>query len=112
MASFLDHQLINLYNIQRNSITYTGLEGEDVYFSPNGVHFTSLLYRKLYISRADNTTKYREEILSNANSIIAIYTQILNNKSYWQNDFTPEYCKKKITAYRRLITSNQRSVRN
>jgi hypothetical protein len=102
IASFVDHQLINIYNISNNSITHIGLEGEDVYFSPNGLFFTSLLYKKLYISRIDYIKKYHEEILSYSNDIIAIYSQILANKSYWLNNFTPEYCKKKIVAYQKL----------
>jgi hypothetical protein len=102
IASFVDHQLINIYNVSNNSITNIGLEGEDTYFSSNGLFFTSLLYKRLYITRVDYTKKYREEILSHVNDIIAIYSQVLRNKSYWKNDFTPEYCKRKLEAYQKL----------
>lgn len=107
IASFVDNQLINIYDVSKNSITNIGLEGEDVYFSPNGLHFTSLLYKKLYISRLDNVRKHRDEILSYSNDIINIYSRILENKSFWQNDFTPEYCKRKISAYRRLVVADK-----
>jgi len=106
IISFADHQLINMYNVPKNSITNIGLEGEDVYFSQDGLSFTSLLYKRLYISQISNTKKYRDEILSHSNDIIAVYSQILENKSFWKNDFTPEYCKKKIEAYRRFIVSD------
>lgn len=100
---FLDEQTINYYFSKNGKSFDTGLEGEEVYFSPDGQNFSALLYSKLLIVNRKNLEANRLSLKKGWGKIISLYQSALSNKAYWENEYTESYLKKKIDVYKGLL---------
>lgn len=98
-ASFLYNQMIIIYNFNEKSLIHTGLEGEDVYFSPDGALFLSLFHKDLFITRERTMLDKKSAITANGTSILRIYEQSVNDEQILLNEYSKNYCQKKIQAY-------------
>ncbi|MCL1911886.1 MAG: hypothetical protein FWG13_06750 [Leptospirales bacterium] len=98
-ASFLHNQMIIIHNFNDKSTVNTGLEGEDVYFDPNGVFFVSLFNKNLYITRERTMLDRKSAITLNAADILQVYKQNMSNDKIMLNDYSKTYFQKKIQAY-------------
>ncbi|MCP4137712.1 MAG: hypothetical protein GY754_42505 [bacterium] len=103
LISFLNNQVIQVYDIRNESLFNTGLEGEDILFSPGGSKFTSLLFKRLFITDIDSIKKNRLTIKRSSKKILNLYEILLSNKSYWDNEYSAEYIRKKIRVYKKLV---------
>jgi hypothetical protein len=103
MVSFLHDQLIRIYDIRHNQIIKTGLEGEDVLFSPDGSRFISLFLKRLFITNVYFVKRKYTEIADVSKQIISLYKNFLDSKNDWTNDFSPEYVKRKISVYNKIL---------
>ncbi len=103
IVSILDNQIIRLYYHPSGRALNTGLEGEDVFFSPDGLHFTSIISGKLYVTRLQKTVLNRSELVSMSQKQIRLYNRLLQKKKLWQNQFTGDYIQSKISSYRNFI---------
>ena len=101
--SFLKDQMINIYDIRKNNIFLTGLEGEDIYFSPDENLFISLLNRKLYIVDYYTVIKKSFYIKKNAKRLLNLYKEAYNKKIYWISSYSKGYLQKKIRIYNKYI---------
>lgn len=104
-VSLLLNQVITLYTPLDRSLFMTGLEGEDVRFSPDGSHFVSLLYKKLFLSRTESSRIRNRELISNSENLISLYRTINSDSSQWENEYTGQYIGKKIGTYTMFIKS-------
>ncbi len=102
MVSFLQDQVIQLYDVRRNAVFMIGLEGEDLSFSPDGSKFISLYLKKLFLSDINQIKKKNLELVKNSTQIRDLYKNILDSRGDWLNEYTPEYLRKKISVYARL----------
>ncbi len=103
IAAFLKEQLIQYYKVEARDLIKTGLEGEDIFFSPNGVKFTSLLFKKLFIVNSEALKKKRIELKRSWESILSIYKELKSNKHEFLNEYSLHYINRKIKAYNALI---------
>lgn len=101
-ASFLKDQLIHIYDFSKESIINTGLEGEDISFSPDGNKFCAIMYKKLFIVNIVTLKKKIIELKRSWKKILSIY-KILNNKpEEYINQYSGHYIDRKIKAYNEL----------
>ncbi len=99
MLSFLHQQVIRFYDLRTNEMTNTGLEGEDVIFSPDGNRFISLYLKKLFLISTVTAKKKRAELTVSAGEIVGVYKKVLDSGKELSNDYSREYVLKKISAY-------------
>ncbi len=104
-AAFLREQIINIYDFRKNIIINTGIEGEDVSFSPNGNKFISLLYKKLFIIDTVTINKKTIELKRSWNDILSLYKGIKLNNHEFTNEYSFFYLTRKIDAYNDLINN-------
>ena len=102
MAAFLQDQVIQIYDVRRNTVVNVGLEGEDVFFSPDGSRFISLYLKKLFINNVDMIKRKNMELVKISKQIQALYRNLLESKSDWMNEYSPEYLRKKISVYNKI----------
>jgi hypothetical protein len=102
MVSFLHDQLIQIYDMRRNQIIRTGLEGEDVLFSPDGSRFISIFLKRLFITNVYFVQKKFTEIAGVSKQIIRLYKIFHDSQGDWTNDFSQEYLRRKISVYNRF----------
>lgn len=102
MISFLQDQIIQIYDVRRNQVVNTGLEGEDVLFSPDGSRFISLYLKKLFISNIHTVKKKNLEMVGISRQIKELYKNLLDSRNDWSNDYSPEYLRRKISAYNKI----------
>ncbi len=101
--AFLDNQIINLHDLRTGKTVSTGLEGDDIVFSPSGNYFASLIYGKCLISRKDTLFQNQKNIISQVKKLKGMY-HFLNNKSQFHiNEYSKTYCRKKIRTYTTFI---------
>jgi len=105
MLSFLDNQMIVIFSVKEAEKSDTGIEGEEVYFSPDGRKFTSIYRGKLYVTSLNMLCKNRLAVRKNAESIMAIYKSSLNQPGSWLNDYSKSYIEKKYRLYEKFIRS-------
>jgi hypothetical protein len=87
----------------------TGIEGEESFFSPDGVKFTSIYLGRLYINSLSMVQKYRIEIRRNAETLLSLYRHAAKDKSSWQNDYTSQYIGKKIRQYEKFLKMTEKN---
>lgn len=102
MAAFLKDQIIQVFDIRKNDITTTGLEGEDVLFSPDGNRFLSLFQKRLFIANFYTVKKKSMELIKNSREILGMYRALLSSRDGWANDYTGDYLRKKIAVYQKI----------
>lgn len=102
MISFLKDQVIQVYDVRNNENINTGLEGEDVVFSPDGNRFLSLYLKKLFCTSFATVNKKNIELAKNAKQIISLYKNILDSGKDLANEYSSEYAKRKIAVYGRI----------
>lgn len=102
IVSFLQDQVIQVYDVRNNEIINTGLEGEDVVFSPDGNRFLSLYLKKLFCTGITTVKKKNIELAKNAKQITILYQTILDSRKDLANDYSSEYVRRKIAVYGRI----------
>ena len=103
IISFLKDQIIHYYDIKKEEIINTGIEGEDVTFSPDGNQFISLLFKNLFITNKHIIQKRNMRIKKNSRHILILYKKLLARKRHWTNNYSPTYIRKKIRIYKKLV---------
>jgi hypothetical protein len=102
MISFLKDQVIHLYDVRNNENINTGLEGEDVVFSPDGNRFISLYLKKLFLTSFITVKKKNIEMAKTAKQIMGLYQNILDSRKDLANEYSSDYIRKKIAVYGRM----------
>jgi len=105
IITFLKDQLICLYDFRSGLMHKTGIEGEDVSFSPDGNTFISLLYTGLFVSRKADVIRHETEIRRAAKELKRLYTEAAQSPSLWENDFTFSYLRRKVSAYSHFLNA-------
>lgn len=105
MASFLNSQLIVLYNINTAAKNDTGLEGEDVFFSPDGSSFVSLFVGNLFLSRYNTVLEKKPSLAKHGRTVLETYRQVIADGEFI-NEYSQAYCTQKIKAYSDFIGAN------
>ncbi len=103
ILSFLKEQLILIYSISEDRLIKTGIEGEDISFAPNGIKFSSLAFKKLFIINIETLKKKRIELKRSWRSILSIYKALKKNRRELMNEYSIHYINRKIDAYKSLI---------
>ena len=99
----LDNQMIILFRGTDMKRKNTGIEGEEVYFSPDGRKFTSIYRGRLYVTSLNMLNKNRLAVRRNAERIVSIYRSALRAPGSWQNSYSKTYIGKKIRLYENFI---------
>jgi hypothetical protein len=99
IVSFLQDQVIRVYDVKTQELVNTCLDGEDTSFSPDGNRFISLYLKKLFITGITSVKKKNTELIKKAKEITAMYQNLLENKNNLSNEYSREYVRKKISAY-------------
>lgn len=103
MLSFLKDGIILLFDTKKKLLVNTGIEGEDVLFSPNGNWFTVLLMKKLYVINFYDLKKNQFKLKRNWSTILASYRNLKNKREDLENDYSLHYIKRKINLYDKLV---------
>lgn len=103
MLTCLDNQMIVIFSCANLKRKDTGLEGEEVYFSPDGRKFTSIYRGRLYVTSLNMLQKNRLAVRRNAENISSIYRSALRERTSWQNDYSKTYIEKKARLYENFI---------
>ena len=103
VVTVLVNQLLHIYDIRTNSLLNCGIEGEDASFSPDGTRFVTLISKKLMLTTVHSVKKNGYLQKKYAETLIRIYGDALKDSAAWNNTYTPEYIKKKIMVYRKLL---------
>ncbi|HPS57554.1 MAG TPA: hypothetical protein PK514_05555 [Spirochaetota bacterium] len=103
MLTCLDNQMIIFFSGNELKRKDTGIEGEEVYFSPDGRKFTSIYRGRLYVTSLNMLQKNRLAVRRNAETIRLIYKSALKKNDSWQNDYSKTYIEKKIRLYENFI---------
>jgi hypothetical protein len=103
IVSFLKDQVIHVYDVRGNNIINTGIEGEDVVFSPDGNRFISLYLKRLFCTGITAVYKKNIELTKNAKQIIGLYQNILDSRKELANDYSSEYIRRKMEVYGRIL---------
>ncbi len=102
LATFLVNQVLHVYDPASGEVFNCGIEGEDASFSPDGSRCVTLLSGRLFVTPIRSVRTGGYVIKKQAGRIIAVYDEALRDRKAWNNDFTPQYIKKKLAVYRRL----------
>ncbi len=102
IISFLKEQVIYLFDISKGKIINTGIEGEDIFFAPNGNQFASLLFKKLFIVNYTTLQRKRIELKRSWKSIYLLYRNLVNKKDEHENQYSRLYLNRKADIYRKL----------
>lgn len=94
--------IIAVYFIDSKLTKFLPLEGEDVFFSPDGQFFVSLLGKRLYLSRYDALGDEYIELKRNASEILELYRRIRLYKENLLNEYSDYYIDRKISVYQKL----------
>ena len=103
MLTCLDNQMIIFFSGNDLKRKDTGIEGEEVYFSPDGRKFTSIYRGRLYVTSLNMLQKNRLAVRRNAETISSIYKSALKERGSWENDYSKTYIEKKIRLYENFI---------
>jgi hypothetical protein len=109
LITCLDNQMITVFSRDLKKRIDTGIEGEESFFSPDGVKFTSIYLGRLYINSLSMVQKYRIEIRRNAETLLSLYRHAAKDKSSWQNDYTSQYIGKKIRQYEKFLKMTEKN---
>ncbi|MBN1495786.1 MAG: hypothetical protein JXA07_03400 [Spirochaetes bacterium] len=102
MISFLQDQIICFHDLRDNESVNTGLEGEDVTFSPDGNRIVSLYLKKLFLTSVATIKKKNIEMAKAGQRISSLYRQVLGSPENLTNEYSSEYVRKKLSAYGRI----------
>ncbi|MBN2158004.1 MAG: hypothetical protein JW807_01320 [Spirochaetes bacterium] len=102
LVAFLKDQVIHIYDARKKETVNTGLEGEDVSFSPDGNRFASLYLKKLFITGVATVSKKNAALTKLARQIQELYRVCLDSSGDLANEYSPEYIRKKIAVYRKM----------
>jgi len=105
IISALRDQVINIYDVRNGKLFNTGIEGEDVYFSPDGSRFVSLYLKKLFISNINNIKSKNLELKKISSQIAELYSGLVRSQESWNNDYSMTYISRKLDLYRKLAGS-------
>ena len=89
-------------DLRGNESVNTGLEGEDISFSPDGNRFVSLYLKKLFLTSVATIRKKNIEMAKIGQRISSLYRQILGSPGDLANEYSSEYVRKKLSAYDRI----------
>jgi len=103
LISFLDNQVIAIYPYRKGVPVCTGLEGDDISFSPSASRFATLLYGKCFIVRHTTLLRRLPSVKSQVILLQGLYRKLQHSKKYHINSYSSEYCRKKIQSYSRCI---------
>lgn len=105
--SFLKDQVIHIYTLPDKKLINTGMEGEDVSFSPLGNRFLSLINHRLFVVNLDTLRKKRIDLKKPWERILTGYRELHGAKNEWDNEYSLDYINRKIHMYSTLLkTSN------
>ena len=102
IVSLLINQVLHIYDHRTGTLMNCGIEGEDASFSPDGIRFITLLSGKLLMTSLDTLKGSGHILKKNAASLTSLYREAEKNPRIWNNEFSREYIRKKISAYDRL----------
>jgi len=91
--------IISFYFSRYDDTKSFSIEGEDVFFSPDGHQFLSLFQKRLYLSRYSALQESQIELKRNSAEILSLYRRIGNSEGNLLNDYSDEYIKRKILIY-------------
>jgi len=101
--AFLENQVIQFHDITTSHTCSTGLEGDDMAFSPDGTLLACLIYGRCMVTRQDRVLTRRNRIRKKIRSLQSLYREIKKTKKYHLNDFTTTYCDMKIKTYKNFL---------
>lgn len=107
-AAFLHNQMIILYNIKDNSMVNTGLEGEDIFFSPNGVFFISIFQKELFLIREKTLLERKNHLKTHGNGLLQLYQQAASDNNALVNEYSKNYCTQKIKTYSAFLETQEK----
>lgn len=81
----------------------TGIEGDDVNFSPSGVVFSMILYKKLFVVSPAAARKNRIDMQRKWDVVLQAYRELRNDGKSWENDYSLDYINRKINVYSGLM---------
>ncbi len=102
MVSFLKDQVIYIHDLRSGETVNTGLEGEDVGFSPDGNRFTSLYLKKLFLTSVTTVKRKNIEMAKVARQITSLYRELLGSRGDLANEYSADYIRKKLSVYGRM----------
>jgi hypothetical protein len=102
MISYLKDQVICFYDLRSSDSVITGLEGEDVSFSPDGNRFISLYLKKLFLTGVTTVKRKNMEMGKIARQIMVLYQDLLSSGKDLSNEYSGEYIRKKILIYGKI----------
>jgi len=104
--SFLKDQLIHIYPLSEKKAINTGMEGEDVSFSPLGSRFLSLFNHRLFVINLETLRKRRIDLKKSWERILAAYLELRGAKNEWDNEYSLDYINRKIHIYSLLTKTS------
>jgi hypothetical protein len=107
----LDNQMIVIMDLQSKQVLYTGIEGEEINFSPDGRKFLSIYRGNSYVTNISLIEKYNISLRRNAQSLLSLYNKALSEKAIWENDFSREYLSKKILLYKKYLGNESKHMK-
>jgi len=103
LLTCLKNQLIAIYDVRRDTWMETGLEGEDVAFTPDGTWCLAIFLKQLFIMNINTVAKKRLEIAAIGRRIQDTYRQLLESRRDHRNAYSAWYIQRKIETYRAFI---------
>ena len=103
ILSFTKDQMIQLYMPNEKRLLNTGIEGEDVSFSTDGVHFTALICSRLFIVNRHNLIRKRIGLRRSWRNIMRMYRELESRPGDMDNEFSAQYIGRKISIYSELL---------
>lgn len=101
--AFLENQVIQFHDVNTSRTCSTGLEGDDVAFSPDGTLFACLIYGRCMVARRERVLAIRNRLRPKIRSLLSFYRDIKKQKKYHMNDFSQKYCDMKIKTYKNFL---------
>lgn len=105
VLSFLSDQVINIYRLREKQLFITGLEGDDVSFSPDGNRFVSLMNRRLFLTGLSDLMRRHGDLKQTHTELADLYESLIREGASWENEYSPTYLRRKAALYRRLAAS-------
>jgi|GEM_PF-508942 len=101
--AFLKDGIICTYSHPGGKTVMTGIEGDDVNFSPSGVVFSMILYKKLFVVSPAAARKNRIDMQRKWDVVLQAYRELRNDGKSWENDYSLDYINRKINVYSGLM---------
>lgn len=98
-ASFLDNQLVCIYDTVTDELFRFGIEGDDPAVSPDGRRLISLFQNRLFLIRVDSLKRADSELKRHAEKLVDLYRKALADTGAHKNEYTPQYLRTKIKTY-------------